>query len=103
VPSENLRLDHPIPIAAQFSRRFRSDKLRKYPPACFLCFRVVGQGQPSLLGFTECRLGRSQLGAQSIHLHMVMGYCQRLSDFVSLSLQFDHVLLRLAEETVRGH
>jgi hypothetical protein len=72
VASENLRLDHPVPIAAQFSLFSELDKTGKCLPTCPLCLGVFGQGQPGLLGIAECRLSRSKFGAQSIHLHMVI-------------------------------
>jgi hypothetical protein len=96
VASKNLRLDHPIPIAAQFTVPDGAGERRNCPPDCSLSFCLFGQVQPGLLSLTECGLGRSQIGAQSIHLQMVMRRSERLGDFVSLSLQFDHVLLGLA-------
>jgi len=103
VASKNLRPNHPIPITTQFTLPDRAGELRKCPRTWSLCFGVFSQGQPGLLGMAECRLSRGELGAQSIHLHMVVAAGQCLGDFVSLSLQFDHVLLRLAEESVCGH
>jgi hypothetical protein len=97
VASKNLRPDHPIPIAAQFRLLFGFEKLRRCPPSWGLCFRVFRQFQPRLLGIAEFGLSCRELRAQSIHRNMVLRLSQGRGDLVPLSLQFDHVLLRLAE------
>jgi hypothetical protein len=56
VASENLRLNHPVPIAAQFTLPDRTLELRKCPPTWWLYFGVFSQRQPRLLGLAECRL-----------------------------------------------
>jgi hypothetical protein len=61
VAFENLRLDHPVTITTQFRSLTMAREWRRCPPTCPLLFGVLSQGQPRLLSFAECRLGRSQL------------------------------------------